>query len=100
MEVSGGFEPTLMMPCLIMHASFGAMVTQAYLQTGIRRLSARSHFTDSRLFDQLALAVIVGDSGGDACSTTLGALGPGRGLDDALLTVKHLDFRLWSECCD
>lgn len=61
-------------------------------------MGAWSHFTDSCLFDQLALRVVVGDSGGDACSTALGALGPGCGLDDALLVVKDMHFRLWSEC--
>lgn len=80
--------------------SLSVMVAPAYLHTGVWRLGAWPHFTDSCLFDQFALAVVVGDSGGDACSTALGALGPGCGLDDALLAVKHVDFRLRSECCD
>lgn len=72
---------------------------QAYLQTGVGGLGARAHFTDSRLLDQLALTVVVGDSGGDACTTALGALRPGCGLDNAFVVVKQLNFRLWSECC-
>ena len=57
------------------------------------------HFADACLFNQLALAVVVGDSGGDACATGLGALGPRSGLDNALLTLKHVALRLHSESC-
>lgn len=73
------------------------MLLDTHLQTGVGRLGARAHFADSRLLDQLALVVIVSDSGGDASSTALGTLGPGCGLNDALLTVKHVDLWLWSE---
>lgn len=73
-------------------------VRQAYLQTGVGRLGAWAHLTDPGLLDQLALAVVVGDPGGHAGPTALGALRPGRGLDDAFVVVKQLDFRLWSEC--
>lgn len=72
------------------------VVAQAYLQTRVRRLGARAHLTDPGLLDQLALAVVVGHPGGDACPAAFGTLGPGRGLNDALVGVKHLDFRLWS----
>lgn len=72
---------------------------QAYLQAGVGGLGAGPHFTDSRLLDQLALTVVVGDSGGDACTAALGALRPGCGLDNAFVVVKQLNVRLWSECC-
>lgn len=72
---------------------------QAHLQTGVGGLGARPDFAESRLLDQLALAVVVGDPGGDACTTALGALRPGCGLDDAFVVVKQLNFGLWSERC-
>ena len=74
-----------------------AMVIEAHLETGVGGLGAGPHFTDPRLFDQFAFTVVVGDSGGDAGPTGRGALGPGCGLDDALLAVEHLAFRLHSE---
>lgn len=86
-----------------MHLRFchiaGGTGRRAHLQTGVGRLGAWAHFTHPCLLDQLALAVVVGDSGGDANPTALGALRPGRGLDDAFVVVKQLNFRLWSECC-
>ena len=72
----------------------------AYLEARVRGLGAWSHFTDARLFHQLALAVVVGDAGGDARATGLGALGPWGGLHDALLALEHVTLRLHSECWD
>ena len=75
-----------------------SMVVEVHLQTGVGRLGARPHVTDPGLFGEPAVAVVVGDSGGDARPAGPGARGPGGGLDDALLAVKHLDLRLQSEC--
>lgn len=59
-------------------------------------MAAWTNFADPGLFNQLAFAVVVGYPGGDSSATGLGALGPGRGLHDALL--KLAGFRLRSEC--
>lgn len=75
----------------------GSAALLPLLQAGVEGLGAWSHLTNPRLLDQFALVVVVGDSGGDARSAALGALGPGRGLDDALWAVKHVDLRRWDE---
>lgn len=46
----------------------------SYLKTGIRGLGARTDFANPALSDQLAFGVVVGNSGGDASTTRLGAL--------------------------
>ncbi len=61
-------------------------------------MAAWTDFADPGLFNQLAFSIVVGYPGGDSSATGLGALGPGRGLHNALL--KLAGFRLRSECCE
>lgn len=70
----------------------------SYLQAGVRGLGARTDFANPALFNQLALRVVVGHSGGDASATRLGALRPGSGLENALLLVEHVRLSLGSKC--
>lgn len=62
-------------------------------------MGAWTNFANPTLLDQPALSVVVGNSGGDASTTGLGALRPGSGLENALLFTKHVRFRLGSKCC-
>lgn len=60
-------------------------MSDSYLEFGDVALVAGPHVAQACLLHQLALAVIVGDAGGHAHPTGPGALGPVRGLEDALL---------------
>lgn len=42
-----------------------------YLQGGVAGLATRPHFAYPGLFDELAVGIVVGDSGGDAGPTRL-----------------------------
>lgn len=76
----------------------GSVALLSFLKTGIRRLSAWTDLADTALLDQLALCIVVGDPGGDACATGLGTLRPGCGLNNALLAAEHVGLDLDSEC--
>lgn len=70
----------------------------SYLKAGVRGLGARTDFANPALLDELALSVVVGNSGGDASATGLGALRPGSGLENAFLLTEHVRFSLGSKC--
>lgn len=72
---------------------------RSYLKAGVRGLGARTDFANPALLDQLALGVVVGNSGGDAGAAGLGALRPLSGLENALLFAEHVRLSLGSECC-
>lgn len=72
---------------------------RSYLKTGVRGLGARTDFANPALSDQLAFGVVVGNSGGDASATRLGALRPGSGLENTFLLTEHVRLSLNSKCC-
>lgn len=73
------------------------MFARTNLQTRVRCRAAWPYRAQPDLLDQFAFAVVVGDSGGDARVTCLGALGPRCGLDDALLPFDPQDLWLHTE---